>query len=80
MSFEGENERDGEVEDGMAEEEWECVRKQMPWAGLGRAALGVCGWGKVPTLSCLTFHAMPCHAMPRLPRPGKSRQSKVGLD
>jgi len=36
MSFEGENERDGEVEDGMAEEEWECVRSR--WE---------CGWGKV---------------------------------
>jgi len=78
MSFEGENERDGEVEDGMAEEEWECVRSRCPglgWAGL----LWVCvGGGKY--LPCLALPSTPCHAMPRLPRPGKSRQSKVGLD
>lgn len=35
MSFEGENERDAEVEDGMAEEEWECVRSRCPGLGLG---------------------------------------------
>jgi hypothetical protein len=47
----GKNERDGEVEDGMAEEEWECVRSRCPglgWAGPGWFGC-VCGWEKVPT-------------------------------
>jgi hypothetical protein len=83
MSFEGENERDGEVEDGMAEEEWECVRSRCPglgWAGL----LWVCvGGGKY--LPCLALpstpcHAMPCHAYLGQARAGSQRWDWIRLD